>query len=92
MRSVEDLVVKNVGRVETERPWMGGTTVQVVTVKVMAEPEMTAGMKGFPRPERTMAEARAKAETKFHPAVMTQPMTGAKVAASPRPPGEGSWS
>ena len=69
-----------------ERPWMEGTTVEVVTVKAMAEPEMTARMKESLMPEPAMAEAKREAGTKFHPAVMSQPLTGAKMAASSRPP------
>jgi hypothetical protein len=68
MRSVEYLDVKNLGRVEAERPWMEGM------------------MKGFLMTEPAMAEAKREAGTKFHPSVMTQPLTGAKMAASSRPP------
>ncbi len=64
----------------------------VMTVKAMAEPEMTAGTKEFLMPERAMAEAKARAETKFLPAEMTQHMTGAKTVASSRPPSRGSGS
>ena len=45
---------------------MEGTTVEVVTVKAMAEPEMTARMKGYLMPEPAMAEAKREAGTKFH--------------------------
>lgn len=58
----------------------------VMTVKAMAEPETTARTKGSIMPEPAMAEAKCESGTKFHPVLMTQPLTGAKMAASSRPP------